>query len=37
MNMNKIVEAAKLELQAGGGTVFPAIAVCDSIAMGHVV
>ena len=34
MNLDKIVEAVKL----GGGTpvVFPAIAVCDGIAMGHV-
>ena len=38
MNMDKIVEAVKLGVAMGGGTpvVFPAIAVCDGIAMGHV-
>mgnify|MGYP000596467223 CR=1 FL=1 len=38
MNLDKIVEAAKLGVAMAGGTpiVFPAIAVCDGIAMGHV-
>ena len=38
MNLDKIVEAVKLGVAMGGGTpvVFPAIAVCDGIAMGHV-
>ncbi len=38
MNLVKIVEAFKLGVAMGGGTpvVFPAIAVCDGIAMGHV-
>ena len=38
MNLDKIVEAIKLGVAMGGGTpiVFPAIAVCDGIAMGHV-
>ncbi len=38
MNIDKIVEAVKLGVAMGGGTpvVFPAIAVCDGIAMGHV-
>lgn len=38
MNIDKIVEAVKLGVSAAGGTpvVFPAIAVCDGIAMGHV-
>lgn len=37
MNLDKIVEAVKLGVAMGGGTpiVFPAIAVCDGIAMGH--
>ncbi len=37
MNLDKIVEAVKLGVAYGGGTpvVFPAIAVCDGIAMGH--
>ena len=38
MNIDKIVEAVKLGVAMEGGTpiVFPAIAVCDGIAMGHV-
>ena len=38
MNLDKIVEAVKLGVAMNGGTpvVFPAIAVCDGIAMGHV-
>ncbi|MBQ4381466.1 MAG: dihydroxy-acid dehydratase [Oscillospiraceae bacterium] len=38
MNLDKITEAVKLGVAMGGGTpvVFPAIAVCDGIAMGHV-
>lgn len=38
MNLDKIVEAVKMGVAAAGGTpvVFPAIAVCDGIAMGHV-
>ena len=38
MNIDKIVEAVKAGIRAAGGTpiVFPAIAVCDGIAMGHV-
>lgn len=38
MNIDKIVEAVKLGIAMAGGTpvVFPAIAVCDGIAMGHV-
>ena len=38
MNLDKIVEAVKLGVAYGGGTpvVFPAIAVCDGIAMGHI-
>ena len=38
MNLDTIVEAVKLGVAMGGGTpiVFPAIAVCDGIAMGHV-
>ncbi len=38
MNLDKIVEGVKLGVAMGGGTpiVFPAIAVCDGIAMGHV-
>ena len=37
MNLDKIVEAVKLGVASAGGTpiVFPAIAVCDGIAMGH--
>ena len=36
-NLDKIVEAVKLGVAMAGGTpiVFPAIAVCDGIAMGH--
>jgi len=38
MNLDKIVEAVKAGVRAAGGTPieFPAIAVCDGIAMGHV-
>ena len=38
MNIDKITEAVKLGVAMAGGTpvVFPAIAVCDGIAMGHV-
>lgn len=38
MNIDKIVEAVKMGVSMAGGTpvVFPAIAVCDGIAMGHV-
>lgn len=37
MNIDKIVDAAKMGVAMAGGTpiVFPAIAVCDGIAMGH--
>ena len=37
INLDKIVEAVKLGVAMAGGTpaVFPAIAVCDGIAMGH--
>ncbi|MEG0963181.1 MAG: dihydroxy-acid dehydratase [Lachnospiraceae bacterium] len=37
MNLDKIVNAVKLGVAAAGGVpvVFPAIAVCDGIAMGH--
>ena len=37
MNLDKIVEAVKLGVAMAGGTpvMFPAIAVCDGIAMGH--
>ena len=37
MNLDKIVEAVKLGVAMAGGVprVFPAIAVCDGIAMGH--
>jgi len=37
MNIDKIVEAVKTGVSMAGGTpvVFPAIAVCDGIAMGH--
>ena len=38
MNIDKIAEAVKAGIRAAGGTpvMFPAIAVCDGIAMGHV-
>ena len=38
MNLDKIAEAVKLGVAMAGGTpiMFPAIAVCDGIAMGHV-
>ena len=38
MNLDKIAEAVKLGVTMAGGTpvVFPAIAVCDGIAMGHI-
>ena len=38
MNLDKIAEAVKAGVRAAGGTpiLFPAIAVCDGIAMGHV-
>ena len=38
MNIDKIVEAVKTGVTMAGGTpiIFPAIAVCDGIAMGHV-
>ena len=38
MNLDKIVNAVKLGVAMAGGTpvVFPAIAVCDGIAMGHI-
>ncbi|WP_444658229.1 dihydroxy-acid dehydratase [Caproiciproducens sp. R2] len=37
MNLDKIVEAVKTGVSIAGGTpiVFPAIAVCDGLAMGH--
>ena len=37
MNIDKIVDAVKMGVAMAGGTpiVFPAIAVCDGIAMGH--
>ena len=37
MNIDKIVDAVKLGVAMAGGTpiIFPAIAVCDGIAMGH--
>jgi dihydroxy-acid dehydratase len=37
MNLDKIVDAVKMGVAMAGGTpiVFPAIAVCDGIAMGH--
>ena len=37
MNIDKLVEAVKMGVAMAGGTpvVFPAIAVCDGIAMGH--
>ena len=38
MNLDKITEAVKAGIRLNGGTpiVFPAIAVCDGIAMGHI-
>jgi len=38
MNLDKIVDAVKMGVSMTGGTpiVFPAIAVCDGIAMGHI-
>ena len=38
MNLDKITEAVKMGVAIAGGTpiVFPAIAVCDGIAMGHI-
>lgn len=38
MNLDKIAEAVKLGVAMAGGTpvMFPAIAVCDGIAMGHI-
>ena len=38
MNIDKIVDAVKMGVAMAGGTpiVFPAIAVCDGIAMGHI-
>jgi dihydroxy-acid dehydratase len=38
MNLDKICEAVKLGVAMAGGTpvMFPAIAVCDGIAMGHI-
>lgn len=38
MNLDKMVDAVKMGVAMAGGTpiVFPAIAVCDGIAMGHV-
>ena len=38
MNLDKIAEGVKAGVRAAGGTpiLFPAIAVCDGIAMGHV-
>ena len=38
MNLDKITQAVKLGVAMAGGTpvMFPAIAVCDGIAMGHV-
>ncbi len=38
MNLDKIVEAVKMGVAMNGGVpiVFPAIAVCDGIAMGHI-
>lgn len=37
MNLDKVVDAVKMGVAMAGGTpiVFPAIAVCDGIAMGH--
>ena len=38
MNLDKIAQAVKLGVAMAGGTpvIFPAIAVCDGIAMGHI-
>ena len=38
MNLDKIAEAVKAGVRMAGGTPieFPAIAVCDGIAMGHI-
>ena len=38
MGLDKIAEAVKAGIRAAGGTpvMFPAVAVCDGIAMGHV-
>ena len=38
MNLDKVAEAVKAGVRAAGGTpiMFPAIAVCDGIAMGHI-
>ena len=38
MNLDKVAEAVKAGVRAAGGTPieFPAIAVCDGIAMGHI-
>ena len=38
MNLDKIVQAVKMGVAMAGGTpiMFPAIAVCDGIAMGHI-
>ena len=38
MNLDKIAEAVKAGIRCAGGTPveFPAIAVCDGIAMGHI-
>lgn len=38
MNLDKICDAVKMGVAMAGGTpiMFPAIAVCDGIAMGHV-
>ena len=38
MNIDKIADAVKASVRAAGGTPieFPAIAVCDGIAMGHI-
>ncbi len=38
MNIDKIVQAVKMGVSMAGGTpiMFPAIAVCDGIAMGHI-
>ena len=38
MNLDKIAQAVKLGVAMAGGTpvMFPAIAVCDGIAMGHI-
>ena len=38
MNLDKIAEAVKAGVRMAGGTpiMFPAIAVCDGIAMGHI-